>query len=83
MAERRIVRRLDQRLGTGGRVDVRREDPGRALVERPQDQPGFVSPTRTSDGNAVDSGASAMCRRSVDDVGRAVLAVDEDEVEPG
>ena len=80
MTERRVVHGVDQ-LARGVRViHVRGHDAGGALVEDPKGQGRFV---RTDPHQHVDTvqlgGGDVLPQR--DQVGRSVLAVDQQEVE--
>ncbi len=82
IAARWVAHRPDQRLGRRGRLDVRGDDPVRALVERPLREVVLALADPDEDGHAVRVGERDVLPQR-HDVGGAVLAVDQQEVEAG
>ena len=77
LAERRELRRGDEGLGVGGRVDHRRDDPFGAEVERAADVSEVVD-ADTHDGRCAGLADRGDRRDGARDIPQAVLAVERD-----
>jgi hypothetical protein len=81
-ADRRVLHHVDEGAGLSGGLDVRRDDALGALVERPEHEARLPLAGADEHRHAVHLRQGDVGPEG-DHVGRAVLAVDEHEVQPG